>query len=35
MRSVRKRRPLWIMSGEVTVEGKVVASGSISAMEVD
>jgi 3-hydroxyacyl-[acyl-carrier-protein] dehydratase len=35
MRSVRKRRPLWIMSGEVTVEGRVVASGSISAMEVD
>jgi 3-hydroxyacyl-[acyl-carrier-protein] dehydratase len=31
MRSVRKRNPLWIMEGEVTVDGKVVASGTISA----
>jgi 3-hydroxyacyl-[acyl-carrier-protein] dehydratase len=31
MRSVKKRNPLWIMEGEVTVEGKVVASGTISA----
>ena len=34
MRSIRKRRPMWIMGGEVTVEGKLVCSGSISACEV-
>jgi 3-hydroxyacyl-[acyl-carrier-protein] dehydratase len=33
MISVRKRRPLWIMSGEVTVDGKFVASGTLSAAE--
>lgn len=33
MRSVKKRRPLWIMEGEVTVNGKVVCSGSITAAE--
>lgn len=31
MRSVKKRNPLWIMEGEVLVDGKVVASGTISA----
>lgn len=31
MRSVRKRNPLWVMEGDVTVDGKVVASGTISA----
>jgi 3-hydroxyacyl-[acyl-carrier-protein] dehydratase len=35
MRSVKKRRPLWIMEGEVTVNGKVVCSGSITAAEAD
>ena len=33
MKSVKRRRPIWIMSGEVTVDGKVVASGTISAVE--
>ena len=33
MKSVRRRRPIWIMSGEVTVDGKLVASGVISAVE--
>lgn len=31
MRSVRKRNPLWVMQGEVSVDGKVVTTGSISA----
>lgn len=31
MKSVKKRNPLWIMYGEVSVDGKVVASGTISA----
>jgi 3-hydroxyacyl-[acyl-carrier-protein] dehydratase len=31
MRSVRKRNPLWVMEGDVTVDGTVVASGTISA----
>lgn len=35
MVSVRKRRPLWIMSGTVTVGDKVVASATISAAEAD
>ena len=35
MRSVRKRRPLWVMEGEVTVDGKVVCSGSVTAAEAD
>lgn len=35
MTSIRKRRPIWIMAGEVTVEGKVVASANISAVEAD
>lgn len=33
MTSVRKRRPLWVMQGEVFVEGKLVATGTMSAME--
>ena len=33
MRSVKKRRPLWLLDGEVTVNGKLVTCGSISAME--
>jgi 3-hydroxyacyl-[acyl-carrier-protein] dehydratase len=33
MRSVKKRRPLWILEGEVTVDGKLVASATISAAE--
>lgn len=33
MKSVKKRRPMWVMSGEVYVDGKVVASGTISAAE--
>ncbi len=35
MVSVRKRRPLWIMSGTVTVGDKVVATATISAAEAD
>lgn len=35
VRSVRKRRPLWIMHGEVTVDGVLVASGTVSAAESD
>jgi len=31
MKSVKKRNPLWIMDGEVTVDGKVVATGTLSA----
>lgn len=31
MRSVRKRNPLWVMEGDVSVDGKIVASGGISA----
>ncbi len=35
MVSVRKRRPVWIMGGEVYVNGKLAASGKISAAEAD
>lgn len=35
MTSIRKRRPLWIMGGVVTVDGKLVASGTISAAEAE
>lgn len=35
MTSFKRRRPLWIMNGVVTVDGKVVASGQISAVESD
>ena len=35
MTFVKRRRPLWVLHGEVTVDGKVVASGDISACEVD
>ncbi len=31
MRSQRKRNPLWVMEGDVSVDGKIVASGTISA----
>lgn len=31
MRSVRKRNPLWVMEGDVSVDGAVVASGTITA----
>lgn len=31
MRSVRKRNPLWVMEGDVMVEGSIVASGTITA----
>ena len=31
MKSVRKRNPLWIMAGEVSVDGKVVASATVTA----
>jgi 3-hydroxyacyl-[acyl-carrier-protein] dehydratase len=35
VRSVKKRRPLWVMHGEVTVDGVLVASGTVSAAESD
>ena len=35
MVSIRKRRPVWVMGGEVFVNGKLVASGKISAAEAD
>ena len=35
MVSVRKRRPMWIMQGTVTVAGKVAASGTVTAVESD
>jgi 3-hydroxyacyl-[acyl-carrier-protein] dehydratase len=31
MRSVKKRNPLWVMDGSATVDGVVVASGTITA----
>ncbi len=31
MRSVRKRNPLWVMQGDVLVDGTIVASGTITA----
>jgi 3-hydroxyacyl-[acyl-carrier-protein] dehydratase len=31
MKSVKKRNPLWIMDGEVWVDGKVVANGTLTA----
>lgn len=31
MRSVRKRNPMWVMEGDVTVDGNVVATGTITA----
>lgn len=31
IKSVKKRNPLWIMDGEVSVDGKVVASGTLTA----
>jgi 3-hydroxyacyl-[acyl-carrier-protein] dehydratase len=35
MTSLKKRRPFWIMNGTVTVEGKMVAEGTIMAAEAD
>jgi len=35
MKSVKKRRPLWIMQGTVTVDGRLVASGTITAAEAE
>lgn len=35
MVSVKKRRPMWIMDGTITVDGKVAASARISAAEAD
>ena len=35
MTLLKVRRPLWIMNGKVTVDGQVVATGSISAAEVN
>ncbi|NDC37606.1 MAG: 3-hydroxyacyl-[acyl-carrier-protein] dehydratase FabZ [Proteobacteria bacterium] len=35
MRSYKRKRPLWIMDGTVWVNGKVVATGQISAVESD
>jgi len=35
VRSVRKRRPLWVLEGEIVVGDKVACSATISAMEVD
>lgn len=35
MQSVKKRRPIWIMSGTVTVGGKVAVTGTLSAAESD
>lgn len=35
MHSLKKRRPLWIMSGVASVDGKMVASATITAAEAD
>jgi len=35
MNSVKKRRPIWMMSGTVTVNGKLAASADITAAEAD
>lgn len=35
MTSVRKRRPLWVMSGVATVSGRIVATATLSAAEAD
>lgn len=35
MTTIKKRRPLWMMAGQVTVEGKLVAEASISAAEAN
>jgi 3-hydroxyacyl-[acyl-carrier-protein] dehydratase len=31
MRSVRKRNPIWVMEGDVVVDGNIVATGTITA----
>lgn len=33
MRSAKKRRPMWVMEGDVFVDGKLAASATISAAE--
>jgi beta-hydroxyacyl-ACP dehydratase FabZ len=35
MISIKKRRPIWVMQGTVTVEGKVAALATITAAEAD
>ena len=35
MTSVKRRRPLWIMDGVISIDGKPVTSGTISAVESD
>lgn len=35
VRSVRKRRPLWVVEGEIMVGDKLACAAKISAMEVD
>lgn len=35
MGSIKKRRPLWVMQGTVTVDGKVAAVATITAAEAD
>ncbi|RIL11743.1 MAG: 3-hydroxyacyl-[acyl-carrier-protein] dehydratase FabZ [Proteobacteria bacterium] len=35
MLSLRRKRPLWVMRGRATVDDKMVAEATISAMEVD
>lgn len=34
MKSIKKRNPLWIIAGEVIVDGKIVASGTLTAAAV-
>jgi 3-hydroxyacyl-[acyl-carrier-protein] dehydratase len=31
MRSARKRNPIWVMEGDVAVDGNIVATGTITA----
>lgn len=35
MKSVKRRRPLWIMDGTVSVDGKIIAQATITAAEAD
>ena len=35
LKSIRKRRPMWVMGGEVTIDGKLACSAEISAAEAD
>ncbi len=34
LKVVKRRRPMWVLKGEVTVEGQLVAEGTVSAAEV-